>query len=211
MRQAVALVVGGAIGFGLLLLLRFSLELLVSSIGGYAFLVIGIVAGLLVGVTIGIFSKELGTVVGLVLIILLCLAGAMLGFFMPSISAALEENPAGFSEDLIQAIIGGVPDFAAAIEGYLFVTIILPSYFMAGLIAGAISGVSYDPEYSRWRSALMVGVLAGILVLGFTLLFNFATGGVLMDVYALVLRFAFALVLGAFGGAIGGRLAGVRV
>lgn len=189
MRLAVAVVVGGAVGFGLIMLVGSLLDLLMSSIGVYTFLVVGIVAGLLAGAVIGVLSKALGTIVGLVLVILLSLAGTLLE-----------------QEDLGYLVIG--------------IAITPLSYFMAGFIAGAISGVSGEYGFN-WRRGALTGLLAGILALLPIILVlppvnlqlppvireSLEAGGVFAHIALLALA---AFVLGAFGGAIGGQLAGAK-
>lgn len=190
MRRAVAIVIGGAAGFGLIMSLGFLIDLLMSSIGSYTFLVAGIVAGVVVGAAIGAFSRTLGTIVGLVVVILLSLAGTALEL-----------------EDLAYLVIG------IAIAPF--------SYLIAGFIAGAISGVKGEYGFN-WRYGALTGVLASILAvipiilvlppinlqLPPVIMDSLEAGGVFTHIALLTLA---ALVLGAFGGAIGGQLAGARV
>ena len=189
MRLAVAVVIGGGVGFGLTMLIGSLINLLTSSIGSYTFLVVGIVAGLLVGTAIGVFSKALGTIVSLVLVILLSLAGTLLE-----------------QEDLGYLVIG------IAIAPF--------SYFLAGFIAGAISGVRAEQAFNLRRGAL-TGLLASILALVPIILVlppislqlppvimeSLEAGGVFAHIALLALA---AFVLGALGGAVGGQLGGAK-
>jgi len=136
------------------------------------------------------FSKALGTIVALVLVILLSLAGTILE-----------------QEDL----------------GYLVVGIAITplSYFMAGFIAGAISGVRGEHGFN-WRRGALIGLLASILALAPILLVlppislqlppvimdSLEAGGVFAHIALLAIA---AFVLGAFGGAVGGQLSGAKV
>jgi len=175
MRQVVAIAVGGAFGLGLMALLNFLLEVLQLSIGDYTYLVVGLVAGLFIGFAIGLFSRPLGTVVGLISIILLGVAGSMVG---PSLA-----------EILIEAL----------------------SYFLAGLVAGAFSGVRFDQGYGLGRGAVLPGLLASILLLGLYIAYDFGRTGEIIEAYAIALPVVFAVILGTLGGAIGGQIGGVRV
>ncbi|MBE0415250.1 MAG: hypothetical protein IBX36_01735 [Dehalococcoidia bacterium] len=175
MRQVVAIVVGGAIGLGLMRLLVFLLELLELRIGDYAFLVVGVVGGLFLGLALGFFSKWVGVVVGLVSVVLLSAVGALAG---PSVA---------------ELVIGAL------------------SYLMAGFIAGALSGVSYDRGYYWGSGSIIPGLVAGLLLLGFNLIYGFYIEGVVMELSAIVSAIVFALLLSSFGGAVGGQLGGVRV
>lgn len=175
MRQVLAVLVGGAFGLGLMILLEFLLEVLQDSIGDYTYLVVGLVAGLFLGFGIGLFSRPLGTAVGLVSIILLAVAGSLLG---PEVA-----------EILIAAL----------------------SYFLAGMVAGAFSGVRYDQGYGLGRGAVLPGLLAGLLLLGLDVAYSYGVTGDIIELYAISLPIVFAVILGTLGGAVGGQIGGVRV
>jgi|GEM_PF-4616952 len=183
MRPIAAIVVGGLISLGLMLLLVFLLKLLELSVGGYTLFIIGVVGGMLAGLTLGAFSRVLGTAVGLILVILLSIASALVG-------------------PLASIIIG-------------IVAISAICYFIAGFIAGVFSGVSHAGTYNWGRGAAMAGMPAGFLLLGFNLIYHYATGSAVMGdmafMDAVAVSMAFALVLSAIGGATGGQIAGARV
>jgi len=150
---------------------------------------------------------------GYALLVLGIVGGLLVGLVIGIFSRALG-TVVGFVLIILLSVAGAILDPSISlIVGIVAISIIC--YFIAGLIAGAFAGASFAEGYHWGRGAAIIGLPAGILLLGFNLIYSYATGSAVMGTIAFVDAVGWsvplALVLGAIGGAVGGQLAGVRV
>ncbi|MDY6907834.1 MAG: hypothetical protein SV910_06335 [Chloroflexota bacterium] len=189
MRLLAAIVVGVASGTALVVLL----SLVVAQFQSYSPVVAGVIGGLLVALALWVLSREIGLIIGIVVGLVVGLAVGLALAFLP-------------------ILVEGV-----RVEQVVAVEIMAFSYFMAGVAAGASFGASWGEGYGWGRGTLLPGLLSGALV--FTVIWlmgtpsfiqRFGTIGAFSDVASTVVLIVSALALGAWGGAVGGQLAGAR-